>query len=196
MRERLQNMQRKKQVQDAATRQLEALRRHRAEREAAAKIEQGARFENLNTYFNSFSMETTSSLQNSDEEVLAEHESRWAEIEAASINTSKRSELETALLTYDTLPWPPFGEDLHRYLLAYNNIVPASTAHNGDGNMQDSTADLRRAYTRACLRWHPDKFQHRFRRLVHEEHLDHILAKVQDVARGINQAYQELRGDP
>jgi hypothetical protein len=194
-------MQRRKQVQDAATRQLEALRRHRAEREAAAKIEQGARFENLNTYLSSNNMETTSSLQNTDEAMLAEHEAQWARIEGAvSINTTTSNSdlaVEHPLLTYNTLPWPPFGQDLHRYLLALSTGGGASTALGIKNNFMtsDSTADLRRAYTRACLRWHPDKFQHRFSRLVHEEHFDQIMDRVQDVAQGINQAYQELRGD-
>jgi hypothetical protein len=184
-------MQRKKQVQDAATRQMEALQRHRAEREAAAKIEQGARFENLNMYFNSNSVETTStSREDSDEAMLAEHEARWATIEtAACFNTATSSTVsspnEHNVLTYSTLPWPPFGDNLQKYLLALG----------GNLNNVDSTADLRRAYTRACLRWHPDKFQHRFRRVVHEEHLVQIMERVQDIAQGINQAYQELRQD-
>lgn len=127
MRERLQNMQRKKQVQDSAARQMEALRRRRAEREAAAKIEQGARFENMNTYFNSSTtMEITSTREGlSDEALLAEHETRWAAIEsAATLNTSTSSpdvQIEQLILTYNTLPWPPFGEDLHRYLRALSN---------------------------------------------------------------------------
>jgi len=184
-------MRRNKHVQDAATRQMEALRRHRAEREAAAKIKQGARFENLNAYFNSNSIETKStSREDSDEAMLVEHESRWATIEAAACFDTTTSSTKTApsehiVLTYSTLPWPPFGDNLHKYLLALS----------GNVRNVDSAGDLRRAYTRACLRWHPDKFQHRFSRVVHEEHLVQIMERVQDVARGINQAYQELRQD-
>jgi hypothetical protein len=186
-------MQRKKQVQDAAARQMEALRRHRAEREAAAKIAQSARLENPNMYINNSNMEKpTSSLQNSDEALLlAEHEARWDEIEAAaaSINTL------IPLITYATLPWPPFGDNLHKYLLALTSNNISASAEDDDDNESSGTSsrDLRRAYTRACLRWHPDKFLHRFSRLVHEEEFEAIMAMVQEVAQGINQAYQELR---
>lgn len=203
MRERLQNMERKKQVQDTAARQMEALRKHIAEREAAAKIKQGAHFENLNTYFNSNNTEVASSPDITDEALLAEHESRWATIEAAaaSIHTSTSSpdlpRIEHAvLLTFNTVPWSPFGQDFQKYLLTLSRIGGGAATATGNRDAIDSTADLRRAYTRACLRWHPDKFQHKFGRLLDEKDYDLVMSRIQEIAGGINQAWQELRQDP
>ncbi len=51
----------------------------------------------------------------------------------------------------------------------------------------------RRAYAKACLRWHPDKFQHRLGRALSEAHAGQILARVQGISQGINRAWEEVR---
>ena len=48
---------------------------------------------------------------------------------------------------------------------------------------------LRLAYTRACLRWHPDRW-HRDR--VRPEDWERVLEGVQRVSQGLNQAWAEL----
>lgn len=124
---------------------------------------------------------TSSSSSAQDALQVAQHEERWVAFEASLIGTEAQIKL-----TYDDIPWVPFGDDLRRYLL-----VVASMATGG----VDRGTALRRAYTRTCLRWHPDKFQHKFAKHFDGEEWGAVAMKVQQVSQLLNQAWAEVAAD-
>jgi hypothetical protein len=85
---------------------------------------------------------------------VAAHERRWAALEAAAAAASPPPRLGLA-----NVPWPPLGGGAE-YLAA-----AAATLAAGDGSRSAAPpkrAALKKAYARACLRWHPDKFERRW----------------------------------
>lgn len=173
-------MVRRARVAGDASRQLEALRRHRAEREAARAVDQGARVATAHLGAGleaPWAADDGGSAARGDAAAVAAHEAAWARLEAAPAGQTT--------LTRTTLPWPPFGADLTRYLRVCGAAGPTAGP---------TVADTRRAYTRACLRWHPDKFRHRFGHLIAPEELDAVLAGVRDVCVNLTSAWEEVRG--
>jgi len=114
--------------------------------------------------------------------LLLEHEALWTVLDASPCTKPN------AFLTYHDIPWPPF-DDFKQYITLMAEIVQ----QNGEkSRIQDRNA-LRKAYAKACLRWHPDKFQHRLGKGIEVEDLPSIMEKVQEIAQGINRAWSELK---
>ncbi len=173
-------MARRRGVAADAARQQEVLRRHRAEREAAQMVDQGARTAtaHLGVGLESpYLLEQENAGDLSDAAAVAAHEAAWARLEATTTSAPT--------LTAVTLPWPPFGTDLARYLRACGAVLSTAGA----------TAGLRRAYTRACLRWHPDKFRQRYGHFIDPNELETVLVGVGNVASRLNAAMEEMRGE-
>ena len=85
---------------------------------------------------------------------------------------------------YNDIPWPA-STDYEQYLLALSR-----TGDKASGCQQ--RAD-RRAYAAACLRWHPDKFAHRYGRKLVEADRNLVLSRVQQIAQGINAAWSSVQ---
>ncbi|GAB4819749.1 hypothetical protein N2152v2_006795 [Parachlorella kessleri] len=119
---------------------------------------------------------------------LRDHEKRWMLLEASAATASG--------LTAAEIPWPPvecptaYLQGLVRLELQLEATVGAES---GRASRPGSSRAARRAYAKACLRWHPDKFQHRLGRALGEGAAEGILARVQGISQGINRAWEEVR---
>lgn len=128
-----------------------------------------------------------------------EHERRWAALESTAASASSNGGAGPSL-SYDDFPWPP--EDWAAYLatLARAELQSqpggASSGCGAHGSRACRKA-ARRAYARACLRYHPDKFQHRWGRLLADGERQRVLAHVAATAQGLNAAWEAMQAaDP
>ena len=175
-------MQRRRQVERDASQQMESLRRHRAEKDAARQMAQGAQSHTFRMQLGDPWELHERAVDSNDASIVAAHEEQWATIDqtlAAAAASSDSSSISS--LSASKLPWPPFDGDMERYLKA----LAAYQAADG-GN-------LRKAYTRSCLRWHPDKFQHKFGRLIAEDEFPLVMEKVQKVSQRLTTAWGQIQ---
>eukprot|EP00884_Botryococcus_braunii_P021460 jgi/Botrbrau1/7999/Bobra.384_2s0025.2 len=67
-------------------------------------------------------------------------------------------------------------------------------AHESESRRNEGAVERwRAAYKELCLRWHPDKFEHRYGRLLDPQTKHGILARVSEVFVSIRQEWDELR---
>ena len=175
-RERLQNMQRTRQVQADASRQMETLRKHRAEQEKLKRMASSAA--RLRESTGPWDVENDS--KTDDLAAVEENEERWEALDA------ELAASESLVITLKTLPWPPFEEDMPRYLSALAKVMGSGTC-NGDR--------LKKAYTKACLRYHPDKFQSKYGRFVPKAELELVMSKVERLMMEMNSAFRLLKAE-
>lgn len=88
--------------------------------------------------------------------------------------------LEAPSLGYDDVPWLPEEISPAKYL--------TYTAQSASG-----LDPVKKAYARACLRWHPDKFQHKYGKWFSEEQWNQVLERVQRVSQDFNNAWEEYK---
>ncbi|KAL4451374.1 hypothetical protein ABPG77_009446 [Micractinium sp. CCAP 211/92] len=100
------------------------------------------------------------------------------------------------------VPWPPLGSTEY---LAGLSALEQQVAEQQQQERQPDTKQQekeqrsawqraqRRAYARACLRWHPDKFEARWGRQLAAADREAVLARVQEVSQGINAAWEQLQ---
>lgn len=176
-------MQRRRQIHQEASRQMDSLRQHRAERDAAHQMSQRARIDNFKMHLGDAweAREQAEGSNTAAAAVVTLHEERWAKVDEAVATASIAH--TSFVLTNNNLPWPPFDGDMQRYL----KVLAASSA--GDGG------DLRRAYTRTCLRWHPDKFQQKYGRLVPEKEFPELMEKVHEVSQRLTTAWSQIQAE-
>lgn len=108
-------------------------------------------------------------------------------------------------ISHADVPWPPSAAALLRWLAAaarQESFVQQGVLHScgqqGPGSVggtsatagADATArDLSRtAFRQASRRWHPDKFEARFGPRIAAEDLTAVMAGVQALMQGINEA--------
>ena len=135
---------------------------------------------------------------------LRQHESQWVALEAG-VGSSGSAEGTGGGMAYADVPWPPL--ECAEYLQALAALEHAAAdqqagakrqpGHEGRGQQQEPRRRRqrahRRAYARACLRWHPDKFVARWGRLLAEADSQRILQRVQQLSQGLNQAWEALQ---
>ncbi|KAK3286082.1 hypothetical protein CYMTET_6343 [Cymbomonas tetramitiformis] len=102
-----------------------------------------------------------------DKKAWERHETMMAKFEKSPPN----------IINFDKVPWPPDPEVL---LKAMVELIPEA-----DRNEQTE----KKAYRKATLRWHPDKFQNKFGTLLLEKDKERILQKVKDVSQVINMSW-------
>lgn len=104
------------------------------------------------------------------------------------------------------MPWPPL--DCEDYLLALaawdeqqqqQQQAPQQQAAQPPSQRAAASTPgaaqraQRRAYARACLRWHPDKFVARLGPLLESADRSRILERVQALSQGLNEAWEALQ---
>lgn len=132
---------------------------------------------------------------------LQQHEGSWAALEAGSASCS-----DARSLTYADVPWPPLTccTEYLRALAAWDHRQQTSQQQRcmqreqpePTGLQQEriwSHRQLRRAYTRACLRWHPDKFEGRWGPALAPADRAAVLDRVRQLSQSLNTAWQELQ---
>ena len=129
------------------------------------------------------------------EEAWKAHEEAWDALEArlSSGNTS------TSGLRARDIPFPPI-EDGKMVLLSSALHMRAARREEGNGGDELASAArgavARRSFVRASLRWHPDKFLHRFSALLPANGVGsaaELQDRFQTVSRLINDAWDELK---
>jgi len=97
---------------------------------------------------------------------------------------------------YDDIPWPPVTEDLLSAMaameLSNRNGEGSQTLLASEATAKEAYVAHRRAFRKAQLRWHPDKFMHRFGKCTRESDTAAILAKLQELGRAINDAWSTI----
>ena len=94
------------------------------------------------------------------------------------------------------IPWPPEGAGNILKKMASTRLAEAEAEAEGAGGGGpggEPALDLKGVYRAASLRWHPDKFLHKFGGRVDLADLDAVCARVQGVAQTVNHAWDELR---
>lgn len=148
--------------------------------------------------------------------VLQQHESRWAALAASADSSPTGGESSSSgggpetlepcpggssatCIGYAEVPWPPLGcEEYLLGLAAWEQQqqqagqVQARDASEGCPAVVVQRAQ-RRAYARACLRWHPDKFVARWGPRLEPADRDRILERVQALSQGLNEAWDALQ---
>lgn len=186
--ERLEALRFRQQQKKHAATQMETLRRYRIEKEAAEKVAYTAWHANISANLHSSEQHQDSDRWSQDndsgwktlrdEAIVARHEEEWKQLE---MKATGKNEKEVRLIHYEDIPWPPFGVDFARYLKALAKVID----NNG-------TNSLRRAFGQAQLRFHPDKFRHRYGNRFHEKDHDKIMEEVHRVSQGLNEARSNI----
>jgi hypothetical protein len=99
---------------------------------------------------------------------------------------------------YTNIPWPPL-QDLSRYLKGLAHLMkPSLDAQKPGDNNEDGIATtkrlLKKAYGKASLRWHPDRWQEGgliLQKVIAEDR-GRVLDTVQDISQRINIAWERL----
>ena len=86
------------------------------------------------------------------------------------------------------VPWPPDEKALLTQMAAIERGKIPSTGHS----KQDAAAAYKRAFRKASLRWHPDKFAAKFSSKMHPDEAARVAARVQGVSQAINDAWSAL----
>ncbi len=175
-----------------ATRRLDEFR---AARRAAADVREGARRANLLEGGTHGGAAPRAPLGVADEAApdasaagaaaaVAAHERRWAALEAAAAAAAPPPRLGLA-----DVPWPPLGGGAE-YLAA---AAAAAAAGAGVGTAAPQTrAALKKAYARACLRWHPDKFERRWGGVLAPGEARAVLERARGAAAALTAGWAAL----
>jgi hypothetical protein len=166
MKERLYEMERRRQIKKQAREQMELLGEYRAERE---------RLRRSGCYIYNMHAEDSIEIRELDiKSVIDAHDTLWKAFEMLC------GTLESASLGYEDVPWLPDEVSPAKYL--------THTAQNVSG-----VDPVKKAYARACLRWHPDKFQHKYGKWFSGGEWNRVLEKVQRVSQDFNNAWEEYK---
>lgn len=130
---------------------------------------------------------------------LRQHEHRWEALTALAASDpagacqGREAGAEpagAAMLRLADVPWPPLGcHDYLRCLAALERQDPQQQQQQHGTEDAEGRRAARRAYARACLRWHPDKFVARWGALLAEGERTGILQRVQQLSQALNEAW-------
>ncbi|GMH42054.1 hypothetical protein BSKO_09973 [Bryopsis sp. KO-2023] len=130
-----------------------------------------------------------------------EEEWQWAKV--AFESGWKSIERETPqCVTFQDVPWPPDESDMLASLAAIElpNVEPLVKGAVGHAEtLKMEYIAFRRAFKAASLRWHPDKFAHRFQGVLDVKHREKILSRAQLIAQQVNmewEVFQQSRNMP
>ena len=180
VKERLQYMERQRQIHSDAMKTRERLHQQQKQQRTAYHSQ---------AFFNSPSHDRDMRDSEPDVETITLHERQWTTIEESLLVTA------APRLRGTLIPWPPFEHDLRRYLRGlsqYLLLQARGGSGDRDGINHSQPQPVKKAYARACLRWHPDKFQQNYGRFIPSGELDTVMTRVKSIAQGLNEAYGEL----
>lgn len=113
--------------------------------------------------------------------IVLESEAQWAVFEDKCRNLG----VNETLSEHD-VPWIPTDITGVDYLKTLGRRMKG----------YELTGDpFKKVYTKMCLRWHPDKFQHKYMPIFQTSEWEKILEKVHFTAQYFNAAWEELQGE-
>lgn len=118
-------------------------------------------------------------------ELWTSHEKAWEAFEARD---------DAAPVSYEEVPWPPVTSELLSAMAAAE-ITKAKGGEKVTPDSKEAFVAHKRAFKRAHLRWHPDKFMHRFGKALDGEDAERIRSKVQEISQAINVSWSTIEGD-
>ena len=127
-----------------------------------------------------------------------DHERKWTEFDTASTyrGGGKAGE-EQKTITISNVPWPP-SEDILQHMAAFEMRQKQEEGEElepGKGAQRKVAAAekiYKKAFRRANLRWHPDKFTAKYGKYLDESDRVAILARVEEISMTVNSSYEQL----
>ena len=126
-----------------------------------------------------------------------DHEQKWTEFDTASTYRGKGGE-EQQTITISNVPWPP-SEDILQHMAAFEMRQKQEEGEEelepGKGAQRKVAAAekiYKKAFRRANLRWHPDKFTAKYGKYLDESDRVAILARVEEISMTVNSSYEQL----
>ena len=118
----------------------------------------------------------------------SEHESAW-EMFTKSVSTANVS-IEIRM---QNVPWPPDDNAILTHMAAHEY---QRLSHSAEEAKENATKAYKKAFRKASLRWHPDKFMSKFGKFTHPKDADEVYKRVQAVSQAINDCWRDLNHQP
>ena len=198
-------------IQREAEEQMRRLRSVREEREARATMEAEMeeikrRLTEMDTIDNAYSSRQLEAEEIAEREAAAmadaldaqigdddkayvllhlwsEYESSWLTLEKRIAETLTNRCDETMFIHAHDIPWPPDEESMLAQMAAMEQWNDTKTT---------ALAAYKRAFRKASLRWHPDKFAAKFGKYLDPKDADQVQERVRGVSQAINDAWSEI----
>jgi len=113
----------------------------------------------------------------------SEYESSWLTLEKRIAETLTNRCDETMFIHAHDIPWPPDEESMLAQMAAMEQWNDTKTT---------ALAAYKRAFRKASLRWHPDKFAAKFGKYLDPKDADQVQERVRGVSQAINDAWSEI----
>ena len=117
-----------------------------------------------------------------------DHEQKWTEFDSTTFR-----EEEGKKISMRNVPWPP-SEDILQHMAAFEMRQKEEGEDFECEERKVLVAEkiYKKAFRRANLRWHPDKFTVRYGKYLDENDRDAILARVEEISMIVNSSYEKL----
>ena len=117
-----------------------------------------------------------------------DHEQKWTEFDSTTFR-----EEEGKKISMRNVPWPP-SEDILQHMAAFEMRQKEEGEDFECEERKVLVAEkiYKKAFRRANLRWHPDKFTARYGKYLDENDRDAILARVEEISMIVNTSYEKL----
>ena len=117
-----------------------------------------------------------------------DHEQKWTEFDSTTFR-----EEEGKMISMRNVPWPP-SEDILQHMAAFEMRQKEEGEDFECEERKVLVAEkiYKKAFRRANLRWHPDKFTARYGKYLDENDRDAILARVEEISMIVNSSYEKL----
>lgn len=123
-------------------------------------------------------------------ELWSAHEIAWKAFERG----------DHADLGYDDIPWPPVTTGLLSAMAAAElssaRADPSRGAAEAEGRgatSREAFVAHKRAFKKAHLRWHPDKFLHKFGRALGPGASERVEERVREISQAINESWSKIK---
>ena len=125
-----------------------------------------------------------------------DHEQKWAKFDAATTCGGKEAEGEQNKISMSDIPWPP-SKDILQHMAAFEMRQKGEREEFEDGSRAERKAAAaekihKKAFRRANLRWHPDKFTAKYGKYLDENDRDAILERVEEISMTVNSSFEKL----
>lgn len=167
VKERMETLHVKRQVQQQASRERILLEEYRA----TLKSQQ-----QYHVWTESSTQPDDEYQGNGDSIAIEEHISAWSSF--TDMYTHLNASQEEHILVYSDVPWIPRDVSKRKYI-----SYIADTHHE---------KDVKKAYASICLTWHPDKFQNRFKRVFVLEEWNKVVSTVNETFQEFRDAWNDI----
>lgn len=113
------------------------------------------------------------------------YESSWSKLDERIKKIRFNDSSKPVVIQMCDIPWPPDESVMLTQMAALERWTKRRDA-NEESKHPESSAAYRRAFKRASLRWHPDKFAAKFGKYLDPKHSNEICQRVQSISQIIN----------